>query len=111
MFESFDMDFTELRDATLRVRHSGTGEPLLLLHGHPRTHTTWHRVAPLLATSFRIVCTTPPRTVSKGEGKERRLGANFAGVRECPRPYQAQFDNSRWNHVHRNAVGGPSTSL
>jgi haloacetate dehalogenase len=56
MFEGFDMDFIELSDATLRVRHGGVGEPLLLLHGHPRTHTTWHRVAPLLATKFRVVC-------------------------------------------------------
>lgn len=56
MFEGFDMDFIELSDATLRVRHGGVGEPLLLLHGHPRTHTTWHRVAPLLATRFRVVC-------------------------------------------------------
>jgi haloacetate dehalogenase len=25
----------------LRVRHGGSGPPLLLLHGHPRTHMTW----------------------------------------------------------------------
>jgi haloacetate dehalogenase len=49
MFEGFDLDFVDLNDATLRVRH-GAGEPLLLLHGHPRTHTTWNRAAPLLAT-------------------------------------------------------------
>ena len=29
---------------------------LVLLHGHPRTHTTWHRVAPLLSGSFFVVC-------------------------------------------------------
>jgi haloacetate dehalogenase len=34
----------------LWVRTGGTGPPVDLLHGHPRTHTTWHRVAPLLAT-------------------------------------------------------------
>jgi haloacetate dehalogenase len=26
------------------------------LHGHPRTHTTWHKVAPRLAQSFFVVC-------------------------------------------------------
>lgn len=31
MFEGFDMDFIELSDAILRVRHGGAGEPLLLL--------------------------------------------------------------------------------
>ncbi|MGH8415852.1 MAG: alpha/beta fold hydrolase [Pseudomonas sp.] len=29
---------------------------MLLLHGHPRTHTTWHKVAPLLARSFTVIC-------------------------------------------------------
>lgn len=29
---------------------------MLLLHGHPRTHTTWWQVAPLLAEDFTVVC-------------------------------------------------------
>jgi haloacetate dehalogenase len=28
----------------------------VLLHGHPRTHTTWWRVAPALARDFTVVC-------------------------------------------------------
>lgn len=41
----------------LRVRHGGAGAPVVLLHGHPRTHTTWHRVAPLLlAAGHTVVC-------------------------------------------------------
>ena len=41
----------------LRVRHGGTGAPVVLLHGHPRTHTTWYRVAPLLvAAGHAVVC-------------------------------------------------------
>jgi len=41
----------------LRVRHGGAGAPVVLLHGHPRTHTTWHRVAPLLvAAGHAVVC-------------------------------------------------------
>jgi haloacetate dehalogenase len=38
------------------VRHGGSGPPVLLLHGHPRTHVTWHRVAPLLAERHTVVC-------------------------------------------------------
>ncbi len=34
----------------------GSGPPLLLLHGHPRTHATWHRVAPILAQRFTVIC-------------------------------------------------------
>ncbi len=29
---------------------------MVLLHGHPRTQATWHRVAPQLATRFTVVC-------------------------------------------------------
>ncbi len=41
---------------TLRARHGSDGQPVVLLHGHPRTQTTWHRVAPQLAGSFLVVC-------------------------------------------------------
>lgn len=47
MFEGFALEMIDLPEARLRVRHGGHGPPLLLLHGHPRTHATWHRVAPL----------------------------------------------------------------
>ena len=49
MFEGFELERVDLDEVTLRVRHGGSGAPVLLLHGHPRTHTTWHRVAELLA--------------------------------------------------------------
>jgi pimeloyl-ACP methyl ester carboxylesterase len=55
-FERFELDFIKVPEATLRVRHGGTGPAVLLLHGHPRTHTTWHRVAPILSDSFTVVC-------------------------------------------------------
>ena len=50
------MEMIELPEATLRVRHGGSGAPVLLLHGHPRTHATWHGVAPLLAKDHSVVC-------------------------------------------------------
>jgi haloacetate dehalogenase len=56
MFDGFALETIALPEATLRVRHGGCGPPLLLLHGHPRTHTTWHRVAPLLAQDHTVVC-------------------------------------------------------
>jgi haloacetate dehalogenase len=56
MFEGFTLEYVDVGDATLRVRHGGQGRPVVLLHGHPRTHTTWHRVAPVLAESFFVVC-------------------------------------------------------
>lgn len=56
MFESFKLSYVQLPEATLRVRYGGSGPPLLLLHGHPRTHTTWYKVAPELAKHFTVVC-------------------------------------------------------
>lgn len=56
MFEGFTLDFIDLPEARLRVRHGGSGPPVLLLHGHPRTHATWHLVAPILARTHRVVC-------------------------------------------------------
>jgi haloacetate dehalogenase len=56
LFEGFELERVDLGEATLRVRHGGSGPAVLLLHGHPRTHVTWHRVAPLLADRFSVVC-------------------------------------------------------
>src|SRR3712207_7209832 len=56
MFKGFALDRIDVGEAVLRVRHGGDGPPVLLLHGHPRTHTTWHRVAPLLARDHTVVC-------------------------------------------------------
>lgn len=56
MFEGFTHQEVTLSEAVLNVRYGGNGPPVLLLHGHPRTHATWSKVAPLLAQSFTVVC-------------------------------------------------------
>lgn len=56
IFERFALDEIELDQVRLRVRHGGRGPAVVLLHGHPRTHTAWHAVAPLLAEEFTVVC-------------------------------------------------------
>jgi haloacetate dehalogenase len=57
MFEGFIDEMVDLGDVQLRVRLAGEGPPLLLIHGHPRTSATWHRVAPQLITAgFTVVC-------------------------------------------------------
>jgi len=55
-FEGFALEHIDTGDATLRVRHGGSGPPVVLLHGHPRTHATWHMVAADLARDFTVVC-------------------------------------------------------
>ena len=57
MFEGFETSYVDTGGATIRVRHGGEGPPILLLHGHPRTSATWHRVAPLLVErGMAVVC-------------------------------------------------------
>jgi haloacetate dehalogenase len=57
VFEGFTLHHVAVDDdVTLRVRYGGSGPVIVLLHGHPRTHTTWHRVAPMLAERFTVVC-------------------------------------------------------
>ncbi|TDB76295.1 alpha/beta hydrolase [Micromonospora sp. KC723] len=57
MFEEFRDERIDVGEVELRVRHAGDGPPVLLVHGHPRTSSTWHRVAPrLVELGHRVVC-------------------------------------------------------
>lgn len=83
-FDGFTLEQIDVGDVSLRVRHGGSGPPVLLLHGHPRTHTTWHRVAPLLAERHTVVCpdlrgygeSSKPSTVPTHETYSKRAMAN-----------------------------------
>lgn len=48
-------DITVDDGLTIRASTGGEGPPLLLLHGHPQTHVTWHKIAPALAERFTVV--------------------------------------------------------
>lgn len=56
MFDGFETSRIEVNGVVIHVRHGGSGPPLLLLHGYPQTHVEWHKVAPLLAERFTVVC-------------------------------------------------------
>jgi len=57
VFEGFKTDQVDVGEASIYLRHGGDGPPVLLLHGHPRTSATWHRVAPqLVQRGFTVVC-------------------------------------------------------
>ena len=54
-FEGFQLSHIDVGDVTLRVRHGGSGPPLLLLHGCPQTHMMWGKIATDLARDFTVV--------------------------------------------------------
>src|SRR5262249_25992934 len=56
MMDDFQTAEVETGETTIFVRWSGSGSPLLLLHGFPQTHLMWRSVAPLLARSFTVLC-------------------------------------------------------
>ena len=87
MFEGFTLADRDGDGVRLRVRHGGSGPAVLLLHGHPRTHATWHRVAPLpAAAGYSVVC--PDLRGYGGSGKpftdsEHRPYAKRAMAGDC----------------------------
>ena len=62
----------------------------MLLHGHPRTHTTWHRVAPLLvAAGHTVVCpdlrgygrsSKPPTTPDHAPYSKRAMAGDVVAL-------------------------------
>jgi haloacetate dehalogenase len=42
-------------DVMIHARSCGKGPPILLLHGHPQTCSTWHKIAPRLAERFTVI--------------------------------------------------------
>ena len=85
-FEDFTERLVTTSHGEIRVRHGGSGCPILLLHGHPRTHTAWFKVAPQLARHFSVVCADmpgfgrsyQPKTLADSSGK-----AKAAALHEC----------------------------
>ena len=57
MFPNFDQKQIKTKETIINCVKGGAGEPVLLLHGYPQTHVCWHKVAPVLAEKFTVVCT------------------------------------------------------
>jgi haloacetate dehalogenase len=89
MFDDFELTVIDTGEARIRVRHGGTGPPLLLLHGHPQTHLMWHKVAPRLAQDFTVVATDlrgyggsskPPTTPDHAPYSKRAMARDQVAV-------------------------------
>jgi haloacetate dehalogenase len=56
MFDGFTRQNIDTQETIINLARGGRGYPILLLHGYPQTHVCWHRVAPILAQRFTVVC-------------------------------------------------------
>ena len=55
LFDGFEARWVRTQGADIFLRHGGEGPPLLLLHGNPMTHASWHKIAGPLSRRFHIV--------------------------------------------------------
>ena len=76
---------TEIKTSGARIvtAHGGKGPPLLLMHGNPFTHLSWHKFAPRLAQEFTVVATD---LRGYGDWRSRRAGPTTAAIRSAPWP-------------------------
>lgn len=70
-FPGFHYEELTLTGTRYRLRTGGVPgwkhEPVLLLHGQPQTHAMWHRVGPMLADRFAVVCADLPSHLTVAE--------------------------------------------
>ena len=57
MMEGFKRTEIKTSGARIVTVYGGNGPPLLLMHGNPFTHLSWHKFAPRLAREFTVVAT------------------------------------------------------
>ena len=88
-FPGFRLAEIATPEGSVRLRHGGSGPPLLLLHGNPETHAAWHRVAPILASHFEVICPDlrgyggsfkPPATADHAPYAKRAMAADAVAV-------------------------------
>lgn len=89
--DDFESARVEAAGASLFLRWSGSGSPLLLLHGFPETHLMWRSVAPLLAHDFTVICPDlrgyggsdcPPSTADHAPYAKRAMAQDLVIVME-----------------------------
>jgi haloacetate dehalogenase len=89
--QNFTAARIDTAETSIFIRRSGSGPPVLLLHGFPQTHLMWRRVAPLLARGFTVVCADlrgygesgcPPTSADHAAYAKRAMAQDMVAVME-----------------------------
>jgi haloacetate dehalogenase len=98
----------------------GSGPPVLLMHGNPFTHLSWHAVAPELARHFTVVCTDLRGygDSEKPPGGERHVNYSFRAMAQDQvevmaalgfKTFQAAGHDRGARVLHRMCLDHPAT--
>ncbi len=88
-FDGFTLTKVAVTGGDIRLRHRGSGPPLLLVHGNPQSHCMWHLVAPELAKRFSVICPDlrgygesfmPPATPDHAPYAKREMAKDLIAV-------------------------------
>lgn len=84
LFEGFERFECEGQGAVIRGVKGGQGPVLMLIHGNPLTHASWHKIAPSLARHFTVIAgdIRGYGDSSKPEGGEDHSGYSFRAMSE-----------------------------
>lgn len=55
LYPDYESRFVQTSVGKIFARIGGQGSPVLLLHGYPQTNVMWHRIAPELAKTHKLV--------------------------------------------------------
>jgi haloacetate dehalogenase len=92
LFPGFEAHWIDTEAGRIFARSKGEGPPLVLLHGFPQTHAMWHRLAPALAASHRVVCmdlrgygwsSAPRGSADHDTYSKRAMGRDVVAVMEA----------------------------
>ena len=108
-FQHLDM---RTSGAVIRLRHGGSGPPLLLLHGNPQNHVCWHKVAARLAQHYHVVL---PDLRGYGDSSLPDPGPNhvnytFRAMAQDMVEVMEQLGYSRYFMAATTAVPAPHTA-
>lgn len=72
-FPEFEHVDVRTSGAVIRLRHGGSGPPLLLVHGNPQNHSCWYKIAARLAKHYHVIL---PDLRGYGESSLPEAGEN-----------------------------------